>query len=229
MVGPVGTGHLILVVEVAQRLNRNEREPAIVAAASSRESLGAQPNLVKLVTELEDHDRHAVVMTDEAGEAPAALRDASLLARGLAGGGVDVLQVVDMATAEAAGGPAQLKALAGLSPGGGSVTLILLDPYGPGFSPPTDAGMDTRLVFSADQLALRIYPALDPVASRSGFQASDLADEIRDLLARSDQVRRYFGQSLVVARDYTGEEPTWVDRVDAEAELAHLMEAAGSR
>lgn len=225
MVGPVGTGHLVLVVELAQRLNRNNREPAVVAAASSQQSFGAWSNLAKLVTELEDNARHAVVLGDRSEDAPVVVRDAHALARGLAASGVDVLFVVDKATAEAAGGAAGLKDLAGVSSGGGSITLILLDPYESGATAPPDAGMDTRLVFSLEQLSLGIFPALDPVESRATFDRSPLGDELRGMLARSNEIRRYFHQPMVVAQDFTGEAATWIDRLDAEAELDRLLHA----
>lgn len=223
MVGPAGTGHLILVVELAQRLNRNDREPVVIAAASTRQSVGAWSNLAKLVTELEDNDRHAVVICEDPGDASATVRDAALLARGVAAAGVDVLLVVDKATSDDSGGPQALKQLAGLSPGGGSITVILLDPYEDGQPLPPDAGMDTRLVFSADQLARRIFPALDPVLSHAKFHTNTLTTDLRNLLVRSEEIRRYFDQPMVVAEDYTGEAPTWVDRTDAETELEDLL------
>ena len=223
LVGPAGTGHLILVLELAERMNRNEREPAIVAAASTRQSVGAWSNLGKLVTELDDPSRHAVVLGDGPEEGPQTVSDAAALAQGIAGLGTDVLLVVDKATADAAGGALGLRDLAGLTATGGSVTLLLVDPYAADAPLPPDAGMDTRLVFSADQLALRIFPALDPVQSRARFHRSDVAEEVRGALASADQIRRFFGQSMVVAQGYTGEEPTWIERADAELELRSLL------
>lgn len=49
MVGPAGTGHLVLVVELSYRLNRTDRESAVVAVASSKRSTGAWSHLGKLV------------------------------------------------------------------------------------------------------------------------------------------------------------------------------------
>lgn len=225
MVGPAGTGHLVLVVELSYRLNRTERESAVVAVASSRPSGGAWSNLGKLVTDLPEHDRHAVILSVDDQGASQALRQGTSLARGLANAGTDVLLVIDKATAGAVGGTAAIKDLAGRSPGGGSVTMILLDPYARDGDLPPDAGLETRLVFSAENLSLGIFPALDPVESRSAFDNSELADEVRELLRTSDAVRRYFNQPMVVAEDHTGEPPTWVDRVDAEHELRDLLDA----
>ena len=132
MVGPTGTGHLVLVVELSYRLNRTDRESAIVAVASSQQSSGASFNLGKLVTELPEHGRHAVILSDDDQDARQALHDGTQLARGLANTGVDVLLVVDRASADAVGGPAKLKDLAGASSGGGSITMILLDAYARG-------------------------------------------------------------------------------------------------
>lgn len=225
MVGPAGTGHLVLVLELSYRLGRTERESAIVAVASSQQSVGAWSNLGKLVTDLPEHDRHAVILSDDAEGARLALGEGANLARGLAGGGVDVLLVVDVASAAAVGGVAALKDLAGVSSGGGSVTLILLDPYAREAELPADRGLETRLVFTGEHLALGIFPALDPVESRSTFDDSELAAEVRQLLRTSNQVRRYFNQPMVVAEDHTGEPPTWVDRADAEQELRQLLAA----
>lgn len=225
MVGPAGTGHLILVVELSYRLNRGDRESAIVAVASSRPSVGAWSNLAKLVTELPDHDRHAVVLSDDDTGARQALRDGATLARGLAAAATDVLLVVDKATATAVGGASALKDLAGLSPGGGSITMILLDPYARDGVLPPDAGLETRLAFSAENLSLGIFPALDPTESRSSFDNTPLADDVRKLLRTSNAVRRYFHQPVVVAEDHTGEQPTWIDRAEAEQELQQLLHA----
>lgn len=218
MVGPAGTGHLVLVVELSYRLNRSERDSAIVAVASSDRSV-----LGKLATEPHEHDRHAVIQSDDDDGARLALRDGERLARGLAGAGVDVLLVVDKATCTAVGGPSALKDLAGVSAGGGSVTMVLLDPYVRGNDLPPDAGMETRLVFTTDHLALGIFPALDPVESRSTFDNTELADEVRRLLRASNEVRRFFNQPMVVAESHTGEAPTWVDRGDAEDTLRGLL------
>jgi RNA polymerase sigma-70 factor (ECF subfamily) len=223
MVGPVGTGHLVLVLELAERLNRNEREPAVVAAGSRQPSGQPGASVEKLVSEVEDNARNAVVIGDAPDDAASVLRDAHALARGLAAEQIDVLFVVDRATADGAGGPTALKDLAGSSPGGGSITLILLDAYERGAPLPADAGMDTRLVFSLQQMAAGIFPALDPVASHAKFDTSPLGDELRSFLLRADEVRRFFAQPMVVAQDHTGEAPTWVDRADAEATLRELI------
>lgn len=225
MVGPAGTGHLVLVVELSYRLNRGDRESAIIAVGSSRQSVGAWSNLAKLVTELPEHDRHAVVLSDDDEGARQAVQDGALLARGLADAGTDVLLVIDKATSTAVGGTAPLKDLAGLSPGGGSVTMILLDPHARDADLPPDAGLETRLVFSPDNLALGIFPALDPILSRSSFDNTQLADEVRNVLRTSEALRRYFNQPMVVAEDHTGEPATWIDRGDAEHELRLLLHA----
>ena len=223
LVGPVGTGHLVLVLELAERLNRNDREPAVVAAGSRRPSDGTWPNVEKLVTDIDDNARNVVVVADRSEDAVHVLDDGHRLARGLAAEGIDVLFVVDRATADDAGGPTALKDLAGHSPGGGSVTVILLDPYERGAAVPPDAGMDTRLVFALEQVAVGIYPALDPVASHAKFDRTPLGDELRTLLTQADDVRRFFAQPMVVAAAHTGEEPTWVERADAEASLRDLI------
>lgn len=223
MVGPAGTGHLVLVIELSYRLTRADHEAAVVAVASSQSSVGAWSNLGKLVTELPENGRHAVILSDDPAGAIRALADGAELARGLANSGTDVLLVVDKATANAIGGAVALKDLAGGSPGGGSITMILLDAYARDADLPRDAGLETRLVFSAENLALGIFPALDPVESGASFDDNDLAGEVRQLLRTSAAVRRYFHQPMVVAEDHTGEPPTWVDGTEAEQELRELL------
>jgi RNA polymerase sigma-70 factor, ECF subfamily len=223
LVGPVGTGHLVLVAELGARMQRAGAPAAVVAVGSTQRSVGATSNLAKLVTDLAANHRHAVVLSDDDEGAQRALHDGSTLAAGLAGDGVEVLLVVDKATCDAASGPAALKDLAGLSAGGGSVTLVLLDPFHRDADLPTPAGMDTRLVLSTELAALGLFPAIDPVASRSNVAGTTLSDDVAELLRRADQVRNYFKQEMIVAEEYTGEAPTWVDKEEAERALRDLV------
>jgi RNA polymerase sigma-70 factor, ECF subfamily len=223
LVGPAGTGHLVLVLELSYRLNRGDRESAIVAVGSTAPSGGARSNLAKLVTEVDEHDRHAVIECPEGGDAVRAIDDGRRLAHGLAASGLDVLLVVDRAIADVVGPAGGLKDLAGLSAGGGSVLLVLLDAYERGRALPADAGMDTRLVFSFEQVALGIYPALDPEASRGHFGDPELAAEVRRVLAASKELRHFFAQPMFMAETYTGVTATWVDREEGERELAGLL------
>ena len=223
LVGPAGSGHLVLILELSYRLNRTEREAAIVAVGSRALSRGARSNVSKLVTDVPEHGRHAVIECAGAHDAERALGDGRALAHGLAGAGIDVLLVVDRATADFLGSPAKLKDLAGVSAGGGSITLILLDPYERGLPIPADAGMDTRLVFSLEHVALGIYPALDPAASRAHFLDQPLAEDVRRLLDAAAAVRQYFAQPMYAATEHTGVPATWVDAHDAEEDLRRLL------
>lgn len=191
--------------------------------ASTELSGGARSNLSKLVTEVDEHGRHVVIESESAG-ARTAFDDGRLLARGLATSGLDVLLVIDRATVNALGSTVELKAAAGVFPRGGSVTVLLVDAYERGRELPVDAGMDTRLVFSLEQVALGIYPALDPEASRAHFHDEGIAHDVRRLLAQSTAIRRYFAQPMYAAAGYTGVEATWVDREDSESELRRLLD-----
>lgn len=228
LVGPAGTGHLVLVVELSYRLQRTAREAAVVGVGSTRLHRGARSNLAKLVTEVDEGGRHAVIETGDDADGDQvrkALADGGRLAAGLAADGADVLLVVDRASAELAGPIATLKDLAGSSPvaGGGAVTLILVDAHERGAVLPPDAGMDTRLVFSLDQVALGVYPALDPVESRAHFTDPEHAEEVRRLLRAALDLRRAFAQPMFAAEAFTGESPTWVDREDGEREIRELL------
>lgn len=103
--------------------------------------------------------------------------------------------------------------------------MILLDPYERGNALPPDAGMDTRLVLSLEQLTLGIFPALDPIESHARFEDSAIAEDVRRLLRASTDVRRFFHQPMIVAEEHTGEPPTWVARDDAETALQALVAA----
>ena len=221
LVGPVGTGHLVLAIELSYRVGRSERETAIVGVASA-------PLLTRLVTDVDERDRHVVIdSTDDPAGARRALDDGASLAAGLAATGVEVLLVVDRETASATGGAAALKNHAGVSSGGGSVTLLLVDAYERGGSLPPDAGLDTRLVLSLEQVALGIYPALDPIESRAHFHRDALADDVRRVLHASTALRRAFAQPMYAAADFTGVEATWVDPEEAAEELRRLVAAVG--
>jgi len=227
LVGPAGTGQLVVGVELGHRIARGSRRAAVIGVGSAQRSSGAWSNLHKLVDDEIEHDRHAVIVSDDDEGARVAVSDGRALAEGLADTGVEALLVIDHATAAAVGGPATLKDLAGVSAGGGSVTLLYVNPYGPTASPPVDAGMDTRLVFSAEMAAAGIFPAIDPVESRASFVDSAIAEDVRAAVRAGEAVRRYFKQEMIVAEEHTGESPTWVEQADAEAALRDLLATAG--
>lgn len=222
MVGPAGTGHLVLALELLYRLGRTETETACVAVGSSSTPIGSQPNFGGLITEVDEHDRHAVILTDGASEAPQALRAGANLANGLASLGTDVVLIVDQPTADVVG-VTSLIGLAGLSDAGGSVTVVLVNALPREAPLPDESGLDTRLVFSVEPFALGIFPALDPVRSRAAFANPPMADEVRRLLSTASQVRAYFHQPMWIAEDYTGEPGVWIDQIDAEAAVRTLI------
>lgn len=222
LAGPLGTGQLVLVVELAYRLGRGETEAAVVAVGSDVDRPGAFPSYRGLVEDVDEHDRHAVVLHAGPSDAAAALAAGSNLANGLAASGVDVILAVDRVTLDDAGldDPATL---AGLAAGGGSVTLVVVNAVPREESLPPSLGLDTRLVFSLERLFLGIFPALDPAESRAAFAEPALAGEVRQLLADAARLRAHFHQPLRVAERYTGEPATWIDQTDAENELRALL------
>lgn len=182
------------------------------------------PELADLLTISVGATRNTVILTSRPEDASKALRAGARLAAGLAAAGVDVILAVDLATcAETRTDAAALAALAGLSRGGGSVTAVLVDALARGAAFPDDVGLDTRLVFSVEQLALGIFPALDPIRSHVSFAEPAHAAEVRQLLARAAQVRAYFHQPMHVAATHTGEPGLWFDRAEAEVALGDLL------
>ena len=223
--GPFGTGHLVIALELLYRLARTETEAACVAVGPRADSKDAYPDFgILIADESVAHDRHTVILTGPGDDAAKAVRSGASLAAGLASTGSDVLLVLDrrVLDTELGSGPARM---AGLAPGGGSVTVVVVTTYPRSGPRPEYAELstDTRLVLSIEQFVAGIFPALDPVASESAMPGVASADAVRLQLQAAARLRGYFAQPMHTAATFTGEPSVWVDQLDAEAELQELL------
>jgi RNA polymerase sigma-70 factor (ECF subfamily) len=216
IVGPLGTGHLVLVLELLYRLGRTERDVACVATGR----LGAEVDLRILVTETGIPGPNVAVLADGHAEITAAFDASARLASGLAAAGHDVALVVDQSAIDHLD-RSRIVAAAGLA-AEGSVTVVAVRARDRGKADPASLGFETRLVLSIEQFALGIFPAIDPLASSSELQGADAGADVRRRLADAAELREWFGQPMFLAEDYTGEKGIWVEPATSERELARL-------
>ncbi|MBK5224722.1 MAG: hypothetical protein JJE52_17985, partial [Acidimicrobiia bacterium] len=128
MVGPAGAGQVVVALELLYRIGRTEAGTACVAIGAAGTAIGSQPDLGHIVTEPGIPGPNAAFLTRDPKDASKALLAGSRLARGLAVTGIDVVVVVDSPTLREVGAAAAV-GLAGLSEGGGSVTVVAI--WGP--------------------------------------------------------------------------------------------------
>jgi len=219
--GAYGTGHLVIALELLFRLGRTESETACVAVGPR--ASGDEPYDFSILIDDSSvaRDRHCVILTDSGDDQARAVRSAANLAAGLAETGTDVLLVIDRRVISDIG----VRNLAGIGPSGGSVTVLVVAAY-PRRGPRPDLAeldVDTHLVLSIEQFAAGIFPALDPVVSRSSMSGAQSAAAVRDQIEAADRLRRYFGQPMHASEAFTNEPAVWVDQVDAEVELQRLL------
>ncbi|MGQ0431612.1 MAG: sigma-70 family RNA polymerase sigma factor [Microthrixaceae bacterium] len=220
MVGPAGTGHLVVALELAYRIGRTERDVACVAVGRAGAAIGSQADLGCIVTEEGMPGPSAAILTATPDETAHAFDAAARLSAGLAAAGLDVILVVDQPSLEQLN-PAALVAAAGLADEG-SVTVIAVRALERATDAPSPFGLDTTLVFSIEQFALGIFPAIDPTLSTSTFDITEAGQTIRQRLTEASTLRAWFNQPLFVAQDYTGDSGTWLDPETVQAELADL-------
>jgi len=218
MIGPAGTGHVVVVFELLYRLGRTEHDLACVGVGRAKAAIGSQPDLAHIVTESGIPGPNAAILTRDAAETAHAFEGGSRLAAGLAAQGLDVILAVDRPSLEHLD-PTTLTASAGLATEG-SVTVVALNTVDRGADTPVPMGMDTTLVFSFEHLTLGIFPAIDGARSTSFLEVSDSARAAKQRLTNAASLRAWFNQPLYVAQDYTGEDGTWIEPDTVETELA---------
>jgi F0F1-type ATP synthase beta subunit len=104
------------------------------------------------------------------------------------------------------------------------VTLIAIRSHHHDDVPPPTLTLDTTLLFSIEQFVLGIFPAIDPIRSTSVFNTADGAEAVRRQLRASEAIRSWFAQPLFIAENHTGDPGTWIEPIDAESELARLIQ-----
>lgn len=220
MTGPAGTGQVVVLFELLYRLGRTEDGTACVAVGRSGAAIGSQPDLSHIVTEAGIPGPNAAILVDTPADTERAFQAAARLAAGLAHEGLDVILAVDQPSLRQLT-TAQVAASAGLGPDG-SVTVVALNIHDRGANATAPLGLDTTLVFSVEHLALGIFPAVDGVRSSSTLDLTDTARTAKNQLANAADLRNWFNQPLYVAQDFTGDDGTWCEPADAEAELSAL-------
>ena len=218
--GPYGTGHLVLSFEILQRV-AGDRETAMVLVA------GKDPDVLHFDPRAVVDDRsvpgpNTAILVDGPEDAGRAFAAGAALAAGLAHDGVEVVLVVADPVL-AALDPAAIRAAAGLAINGAAVTAVAVRTTDRGADLPAALGLDATLVLSLEQFVLGIFPALDPTELRSIFEPSADGARARELLASARSLRAWFGQSLFVAADHTGEAGSWADPGESARELEHLL------
>lgn len=171
-----------------------------MAVGAAGAALGSQRDLGHLTTEPGVPGPAAVILTNAASEAPHAVATGARLAAGLAHAGSDVVLIVDEATLGAVDSSALTDA-AGVADEG-AVTVIAVRALGKGAELPPRLGFDTTLVFSVEQFALRVFPAIDPTQSNSRFATSEAAERARVHLRQAAALRAWFNQPLFVGQDW---------------------------
>lgn len=220
MVGPAGTGHLVLALELVYRIGRTEHDVACVAIGRAGAAIGSQPHLGHVVTEEGMPGPCAAILTTTAAETADAFASGAQLAAGLAAAGLDVVLVVDEPSLQQLD-PRALADAAGLADEG-SVTVIALRALDRAVGTPPPIGLDATLVFSIEQFALGIFPAVDPTLSTSIFDITAAGQAARQRLIDAWTLRAWFNQPLFIAQDYTGDGGTWLEPDIIQAELAEL-------
>ena len=83
-----------------------------------------------------------------------------------------------------------VKAAAGVSPGAGSATVVVVRAVDRAAPLPSPLGMDTTLVFSIEQFALGIFPAIDPIRSDTVLVRAPVAEAARQAMSPGGRATR---------------------------------------
>ena len=223
LVGPFGTGHLVLAREIVARANRS-RATACVAVGSRHWHKGGFSNVHKFAGESNpEAARFVTIVGSDESDATAAIGRAARLVYALAEHR-DVIVVVDDFVATHA--TATLDAVQrGITSENHAVTVLHLDPYGEGFDASDRPQYDGRLVLSLELAARGLFPAIDPELSRSALLADDTPDaarvrNARAVLAAARELRTTLAQGLVGEDD---ERNQWVDPTSTLAEIDRII------
>ena len=223
IVGPFGTGHLVLVRQLVDRANRS-RPTACVAVGSRHWHKGGFSNFHKFANSSTTDQAHfATILAAGADEAAAALDRATRLAHAL-GQHRDVIIAVDDFVANHA--VTLFDALQhGTTPDDHSLTVLHVDPSGEGYNAPERPTYDGRLSLSLELAARGIFPAIDPETSSSALLTRDNPEGLRAqktqaVLAAARDLTRVLTQGLIGGDDQRAE---WIDPSAASTEIDQLI------
>ncbi|MBO0691578.1 MAG: sigma-70 family RNA polymerase sigma factor, partial [Acidimicrobiaceae bacterium] len=225
--GPVGTGHLVLICEIARNLSNDTPVAVIAAASTAHHADGTRIRLQRLIDPDGIPDLTLVV---DATEDPAtAVRAAGNHAASLANDGTTVLFCVDRVTTDHLD-PMLLSGLAGVTHAG-SVTVIRVAPNARDAEPAQAWPLDCTISLSLERMSLGILPAVDVLASRSaliehgelGADAIRTATAARTVLAAASRLDRLLAQPLHVAEAYTGTPGQTITATQARSDLQAVI------
>jgi RNA polymerase sigma factor (sigma-70 family) len=227
--GPVGTGHLVVLTEIAKNLAAAPGGAAVVALATSAKDPDGSAVRLQRLNDASEGIPELTVVVDASADPTAALRSGGRLASSLASRGRNVLLLVDRVAA------GHLDAAAvgehvGLA-GSGSVTVIRLAPHARDADPAEAWSMDCSIVLSLERMAAGIFPTVDVLASRSSLidqyqlpeEAVRLATEVRQALGVAAALNSKLAQPFFVAEAYTGTPGIRVSPEQARADLAAVL------
>ena len=222
MTGPAGMGQVVVAFEILYRLGRTPNEITCVAVGVQGATLGSQQDLGHVVTEPGIPGPNAAILCATVDQMPDAIESGARLAAGLAAAGRDVVLLVDGSSLD----PGLLTHIARFAgrAADGAVTVVVIRALTRGADIPTPLEFDTTLVFSLEQFALGIFPAIDPTRSTSILPTTDDAAVVRTQLERAARTRSWFHQDLFVAADFTGNDGTWINPQDAVEDLHALLD-----
>ncbi|HEX3813767.1 MAG TPA: sigma-70 family RNA polymerase sigma factor [Mycobacteriales bacterium] len=207
--GPVGTGHLVILGEVIHNLIGVGPAALIAVAATESAADHSWPGLPRLL-DAEARPEATLIVQAPTARAAAALDYAARCASTLAAAGAQVLLAVDRVVAERVG-ETTFDGRVGVTTAGGSVTGVRVAPHHPEADPVPDwAGAGAVTITSLEELAAHRYPAIDLRASRSAvLEHADAAHRevaagCRRVLAEAAAVRAYLEQPFWMAEEHTG-------------------------
>lgn len=223
IVGPFGTGHLVLVRELVARANRSV-DTVCVAVGSRGWHKGGFSNFHKFGgASSPERNRFAIVLSSGPEDAASALDRGSGLAYALGQHRAVIVAVDDCTAFHAA---EQFNALGhGTTGDGHALTLLHVDPYGEGFDPAERPDYHGRLSLSLELAARGVFPAIDPAASRSTLLLGDSPEAMRarhaqTLLTTAEALTNSLAQGLVGDNTDRGQ---WVDPSVASGEIDQLL------
>lgn len=223
VVGPFGTGHLVLAREIVARANRS-RATACVAVGSRHWHKGGFSNFHKFSTDSNpEATRFVTILASSDEDATTALDRGTRLAYALTEHRDAIVVVDDFVAVHAA---ATLDALEyGMTSDDRAVTLLHLDPYGEGFDAPMRLGYDGRLALSLELAARGLFPAIDPESSRSALLREDTPEGTRAhkaqvVLATARELTAALAQGLIGEDE---DRRQWADPSSTSAEIDRLI------
>jgi RNA polymerase sigma factor (sigma-70 family) len=229
IVGPFGTGHLVLVRELVARANRST--PTVCVAIGSRHwHKGGFSNFRKFGDAANpESTRFTTILCSSADDAEAALNLGARLAYALVKDRDVIVAVDDFVATQTVSDSSSLRN--GTTTDGRALTVLHVDPYGEGFQAEDRSGYDARIALSLDLAARGLFPAIDAEQSSSALLIGDgvaatRAQQVRTLLATARELTAALAEGLVGQPNERGE---WIDEADASREIDSLVAKAAMR